>query len=63
LAIVHVAPRDQRTADAGQELYALEADDFAATVQDGKPPRVPRELTLRNMSVLDEVRRQIGLQF
>ena len=56
-------PRDERTADAGQELYALEADDFAAAVQDGNPPRVSRELTLRNMRVLDEVRRQIGLAF
>jgi hypothetical protein len=56
-------PRDERAVDAGRELYALEADDVAATVQDGKPPRVSRELTLRNMSVLDEVRRQIGLSF
>ena len=56
-------PRDTRTVDAGQELYALEADDFAAAVQDAKPPRVSRELTLRNLRVLDEVRRQIGLQF
>jgi predicted dehydrogenase len=56
-------PRDERTVDAGQELYALEADDFAAAVQDGKPPRVSRELTVRNMRVLDDVRRQIGLQF
>jgi predicted dehydrogenase len=56
-------PRDERTVDAEKELYALEADDVAAAVQDNEPPRVSRELTLRNMRVLDEVRRQIGLHF
>lgn len=56
-------PRETFTVDAGQELYALEADDFAATVHDAKPPRVSRELTLRNARILDEIRRQIGLGF
>ncbi|MDP7348981.1 MAG: Gfo/Idh/MocA family oxidoreductase [Phycisphaeraceae bacterium] len=49
--------------DAGKPLYALEADDFAATVQDAAPPSVSRADTLGNMRVLDEVRRQIGLGF
>jgi predicted dehydrogenase len=56
-------PRDTRTTTADRELYALEADDFAATVFDGVPPRVPRELTLSNVRVLDKIRSQLGLSF
>ncbi len=52
-------PRETHTVDAHRELYALEADDFAAAVHDGAPPRVSRQLTMRNMRVLDEIRRQI----
>jgi D-xylose 1-dehydrogenase (NADP+, D-xylono-1,5-lactone-forming) len=44
-------------------LYALEADDFAAAVLDGKAPSVTRQQTIGNMTVLDEIRRQIGLRF
>ncbi len=49
--------------DAEHPLYALEADDFAATVQDGAAPAVSRDDTLGNMRVLDELRRQVGLGF
>jgi len=56
-------PRETRTVNADAELYAMEADDFAETVLDGKPVRVSREDTLGNMKVLDKIRRQIGLQF
>ena len=56
-------PRETRTIDAGKELYALEADDFAAAVLDGKPPALTPADTLGNMAVLDEIRRQIGLTF
>jgi D-xylose 1-dehydrogenase (NADP+, D-xylono-1,5-lactone-forming) len=56
-------PRETRLIDAGKELYALEADDFAAAVLDGKPPVLTRADTLGNMAVLDEMRRQIGLTF
>ena len=45
--------------DAGRDLYAYEADDFAAAVVDGQPPRMPRESTLSNMRILDELRQQI----
>jgi len=45
------------------ELYAMEADDFAATVFNHTPPRVSPEETLGNMRALDEARRQIGLKF
>jgi len=57
------SPRETRTIDAGKELYALEADDFAAAVLDGKPPALTPADTLGNMAVLDEIRRQIGLTF
>jgi predicted dehydrogenase len=56
-------PRDARSVDADRDLYALEADDFATTVLDAAPARVPRELTLQNMAVLDEIRRQLGLKY
>jgi predicted dehydrogenase len=56
-------PRDTRTVDANKELYALEADDFAAAVLDGKPPALSAADTIGNMAVLDEMRRQIGLEF
>ena len=39
------------------------ADEFAAAVFDGHPPRVTREDSIGNMRVLDEMRRQIGLEF
>jgi predicted dehydrogenase len=53
-------PRETRHVDAGADVYALEADHFAATVFDGLPPLVTRDDTLGNMRVLDEIRRQIG---
>jgi hypothetical protein len=40
----------------------MEADDFAATVE-GKPPRISEADSIGNMVVLDELRRQIGLEF
>ncbi len=52
-------PRVTHRVDAGMALYGLEADDFAATVQDGAPPRVSRSDTIGNMRVLDEMRRRI----
>ena len=56
------APRTVHV-DAGKPLYALEADDFAATVQDSAEPAISRAETLGNMRVLDELRRQVGLGF
>ncbi len=44
--------------DAGKDLYALEADDFAAAVFDGIPPRVSEQDSLGNMRVLDHIRGQ-----
>ena len=56
-------PRQMIRTEADRDLYALEADEFAESVLDSKPPRVSREETLGNMRVLDEMRRQIGLRF
>jgi predicted dehydrogenase len=59
-----VRPEKQEiSVKANGELYALEADDFAATVLDGAPPRITRDQTLGNMAALDEIRRQIGVKF
>jgi predicted dehydrogenase len=49
--------------DAEAPLYALEADDFAATVRDGAAPAVSMPDTLGNLRVLDELRRQAGLPY
>jgi predicted dehydrogenase len=56
-------PRETVKIDADQDLYALEADAFAATVLDGAPPAISRADTIGNMRALDEIRRQIGLSF
>ena len=47
--------------DAPATLYALEADDFAASVLDGRPPRITDVDTIGNTRVLDEMRRQLNL--
>ena len=52
-------PRETKSVDAGMDLYALEADAFAETVLDGKPPFVNEQDTVGNMAVLDEMRRRI----
>jgi xylose dehydrogenase (NAD/NADP) len=56
-------PRETVDVPGGRNLYAYEADDFAAAVLDGKPPAVSESDTLGNMRVLDEIRRQVGLPF
>jgi hypothetical protein len=56
-------PRDIRRINAGTDLYAVEADDFAATVLNGKPACVSAADSIGNMVVLDEMRKQIGLRF
>ena len=40
-------PRETRFVDAGSQLYALEADDFASAVLDGKPAAVSEAVRIR----------------
>jgi predicted dehydrogenase len=56
-------PREWFSTEAPQDLYAMEADEFAEAVLDGNPPRISRDDTLGNMRVLDQMRRQIGLKW
>jgi D-xylose 1-dehydrogenase (NADP+, D-xylono-1,5-lactone-forming) len=55
--------RHTESVSAGKHLYALEADDFAATVLDGAPVRVTEADSLGNQRCLDELRRQVGVVF
>lgn len=55
--------RQTHSVTAGNDLYALEADDFARAVLDGAPLPVNPQDTLGNMRVLDELRRQVGLDY
>lgn len=54
-------PRQLFTVDANEDMYGMEADDFAAAVLDGAPVRITRADTVGNMRVLDELRQQIGV--
>ena len=56
-------PKQTFTVDAPGELYELEANDFAATVLDGAAPKVTEADSIGNTSVLEQVRKQIGLKF
>jgi len=52
---------ERRVISAGADLYAIETDDFAATVFDGRLPRVTRDDSIGNMRVLDAMRRKLGV--
>ncbi|MEM9416540.1 MAG: Gfo/Idh/MocA family oxidoreductase [Planctomycetota bacterium] len=52
---------NEHIVDAGQRLYALEADAFAGVVLDGARPFVTEAETVARMRVLDELRRQVGV--
>src|ERR1700722_19569113 len=56
------APREVVRISAADDLYGLEAADFAAAVIDGKPPAVSAADSIGNMRVLDELRRLGGLR-
>jgi predicted dehydrogenase len=62
-AAAAVPPREVRFVEPGMDLYGIEADDFATTIQENKPPRISREGSVGNMRVLDEMRRQVGVVF
>jgi len=53
----------EHTTDAGQALYALEADAFARVALDGEAPFVTEADSLERMRVLDELRRQVGVRW
>ncbi|MEM1353737.1 MAG: Gfo/Idh/MocA family oxidoreductase [Planctomycetota bacterium] len=58
----HLQPgplHETHTADAGQPLYALQADAFARCVLDGEPAFVSPQDSLANARVLDELKRQV----
>jgi predicted dehydrogenase len=55
-------PREPYTVSADTNLFAGEADDFVATILDGKPPRISPEQSIGNMRVLDALRRQLGVR-
>jgi predicted dehydrogenase len=55
-------PRERRAVSVDQNLYAIEADDFAATILDGQPARVTPEQSMGNMRVLDALRKQLGIR-
>ena len=52
-------PREVLKVPVEGELFGIEADDFAATIFDGRPPRISRADSVGNMRVLDEMRRQL----
>ncbi|MHC4405991.1 MAG: Gfo/Idh/MocA family protein [Planctomycetota bacterium] len=54
--------RETIRSEAPLELYALEADAFAAAV-DGANPWIAKADTLGNLRVLEELRKQVGLSF
>ena len=56
-------PRRVVEVPGGRNLYAYEADDFAAAARDGRAPAVSAADTIGNMRVLDELRRQAGLAY
>jgi predicted dehydrogenase len=58
---VATAPLEWRPTPSG-ELYGIEADDFAATVLDGQPPRVSRADSVGTMQLLDLMRQRLGMR-
>jgi len=62
-SIITPQGRLTQSVTAGKPLYALEADDFADAVLDGKPPRVSEQETLGNQACLDALRQQMGLPY
>jgi D-xylose 1-dehydrogenase (NADP+, D-xylono-1,5-lactone-forming) len=59
-AIPTPLPREKVVVKGSDDLYAIEADDFAESVRGKYPPRVSRADSIGNMKVLDEMREQVG---
>jgi predicted dehydrogenase len=58
-AVAGPPPRDVRTVAVNADVYGIEADDFAATVLDGKSPTISRADSVGNMRVIEQMRGQI----
>ena len=56
-------PRQAIDVPAAGDLFGIEADDFAASVQDGRPVRVTRLDTMGNTVWLERFRKHIGLAY
>jgi xylose dehydrogenase (NAD/NADP) len=55
-------PAEEFEVNAGMDLYAVEADDFAETISRGREPMVSEEETMATMKVLDQMRKQVGVK-
>ena len=55
-------PAEEFEVNAGMDLYAIEADDFAETILRGREPMVSEEETMATMRVLDQMRKQVGVK-
>ncbi|MFK7789581.1 MAG: hypothetical protein AB8C95_08850, partial [Phycisphaeraceae bacterium] len=51
------------TTDSDKPLYALEADAFAEAVLDGVGPFMSPEESIGNAKVIDELRKQVGVDW
>ena len=56
-------PRQTIEVPAAGDLFGIEADDFAASVQDNRPVRVTKQDTMGNTVWLERFRKQIGLAY
>jgi len=59
-SVPNSGPRQKFNIAATDDLYALEADAFAATVLDGAPPMITPSESLGNLRVLEKLQRQIS---
>ncbi len=55
-------PCESRIISADKDLYAVEADAFAAIVLEGAPSFMPEDHSITTMRVLDDLRRQLGVR-
>jgi xylose dehydrogenase (NAD/NADP) len=55
------APAEEFEVNAGMDLYAIEADDFAETILRGGERMVSEAESLATMRVLDRMRQQLGV--
>jgi len=54
-------PQERVLVNVSEDLYGIEADDFAECVAGRRNPRVTREDSVGNMKALDQMRRTLGV--